>query len=239
MFKAELAEIKIQFENTYYHVNKIMLPWVNDFSKPDVILSATDREIQYEADLDENKGIHTNSYYEGICFFRKISEILPNYYSCVFHAAVFEVNNVGIALMAESGVGKTTHMLLWQELFGSNLKIINGDKPIVKLKNGVPYAYGTPWCGKENFGCNDNTRLRHICLINRSSKNYTEILGKDKAFNLLFNQVYMPKGTEQLVETMKIINILLNDCEFWQINCNKEIEAAEIASNTILSNKLL
>ena len=36
----------------------------------------------------------------------------------------------GIAFAAPSGTGKTTHIKLWQRLYGDRVEIINGDKPL-------------------------------------------------------------------------------------------------------------
>ena len=91
--------------------------------------------------------IKDDFYPESSAILRSIAEWLPLNNSFLLHSAVFEVNDSGVALAAHSGTGKTTHMLLWQKLLGDKLKIINGDKPIIRFFENepeTPYAYGTP-----------------------------------------------------------------------------------------------
>ena len=150
---------------------------------------------------------------ESICIHRKLAEWLPLHNAFVLHSAVFDVDGTGIALAAHSGTGKTTHMLLWQKLIGDRLKIVNGDKPIVRFFDDepeTPYAYGTPWNGKEHLGCNMRTPLKNICFIERAEKNSCEEISKTEAADLLFNQVYMPKDPQAAINTLQLINRLIS-----------------------------
>ncbi len=134
-----------------------------------------------------------------------------------------------------------------------DLTIVNGDKPIVRFFDeefckekgleipegtefGVPYAYGTPWCGKENLGCNMRTKLRHICFIERSETNFVTKIDKNEAVNRIMKQVYMPKDPIALANTLKLVDRLINSCELWIIHCNMEPESAKIAYDAIFKN---
>lgn len=134
-----------------------------------------------------------------------------------------------------------------------DLTIVNGDKPIVRFFDedfckekgleipegtefGVPYAYGTPWCGKERLGTNMRTPLKHICFIERSDKNYVTKIDKNEAVNRIMKQVYMPKDPVALANTLKLVNRLINSCKLWIIHCNMEPESAKIAYEAIFKN---
>ena len=193
--------------------------------------------IHEKCDLNRNFNI---AYIESICLYRKLAEWLPLHNAFVLHSAVFDVDGTGIALAAHSGTGKTTHMLLWQKLIGDRLKIVNGDKPIVRFFDDepeTPYAYGTPWNGKEHLGCNMRTPLKHICFIERAEKNSCEEMTKTEAVDLLFNQVYMPKDPQAAINTLQLINRLISCCKLWKIKCNMDIEAAQTAYNKIFETE--
>lgn len=167
---------------------------------------------------------------------RKIAEWIPLHGAFLLHSACFDVNGTGVAFAAHSGTGKTTHMLLWQKLLGDKMTVVNGDKPIVRFfedEPETPYAYGTPWCGKEQLGCNMRTPLKHICFIDRADKNSCEPLEKSDAVNLIFNQVYMPKDPAAMAQTLQLIDRLLSCCKLWKIKCNMEPAAAETSFNAI------
>ena len=130
------------------------------------------------------------------------------------------------------------------------LTIVNGDKPIVRFFDedfckekgldipdgtefGVPYAYGTPWCGKENLGCNMRTPLKHICFIERSDENFVTKIDKNEAVGRIMKQVYMPKDPTALANTLSLVDRLINSCELWIIHCNMEPDSAKVAYDAI------
>ena len=146
----------------------------------------------------------------------------------------------GVAFAAHSGTGKTTHMRLWQELLGDRFKVINGDKPIIRFFEDEPdtaYGYGTPWCGKERLGCNERTKLKHICFIERATENSCVELEPNQVIDEIFNQVYMPENPMAAMATMQLINRFLSSCKIWRIYCNMDISAASTAYNTIFKTK--
>jgi len=134
-----------------------------------------------------------------------------------------------------------------------DLKIVNGDKPIIRFNeekektnvisaveeegNDIPYAYGTPWNGKEHLGCNMRTALKHICFIERSETNYVSKIEKSDAINRIMQQVYMPKDSKALSQTLKLVDRLVGCCELWVIHCNMQIESADVAYKEIFGSK--
>lgn len=232
------ADFNLQINNHYNYIENLCLDYKSSKKKFDIEICVSENEISAER---ENQSIrHSKGYLESISFYRKLAEWLPTQNAFVLHSAVFDVGGTGIALAAHSGTGKTTHMLLWQKLLGERLKIVNGDKPIIRFfddKPNTPYAYGTPWNGKEHLGCNMRTPLRHIAFIERAEKNSCESMSPSDAINLIFNQVYMPKDSAAVIKTIELINRLISCCGLWKIKCNMEIEAAQIAYNKIMEDK--
>ena len=118
------------------------------------------------------------------------------------------------------------------------MTVVNGDKPIIRFFDNepdVPYAYGTPWNGKERLGCNMRTRLKHICFIERSEKNFCESIDKNAAVNLILNQVYIPKDSVAMAKTLELVDKILSCCQLWKIKCNVSPDSAEISFKTIFS----
>ena len=117
------------------------------------------------------------------------------------HGVVIDACDCGIAFLARSGVGKSTHTRLWQELLVDKMIIVNGDKPLVRIIGNKIFAYGTPWAGKENIHINTKTELKKVCFIERSEKNECVRMEKDIVFEKLIKQIYIPKD-----------NVLLYTC---------------------------
>lgn len=232
-----LADFNINIKNKFKYTENQCENYLSGSTEYEDIISISNKEICNEA---LKLGSSPHGYFESICVYRKLAEWLPLHNAFVFHSAVFDVKGTGIALAAHSGTGKTTHMLLWQKLLGQKMTVVNGDKPIIRFFDDepeTPYAYGTPWNGKEHLGCNMRTPLKVIAFIERAEKNSCERISSSDAVNLIFNQVYMPKDPAAAAKTIELINRLISCCELWKISCNMELEAAEVAYNRIMEEK--
>ena len=237
----KIADFIIQFGNAGYNFEKTLGSFVCDDTLFHTTIKVTRDEALIEKSVSEDKTLILGQY-AVVMAFRKLSEWLPLHNAFVLHSCTIDVNGQGVAFSAISGTGKTTHMRLWQQLLGDKMTIVNGDKPIVRCfdeEPQIPYAYGTPWNGKENLGCNMRTPLKHICFITRSEQNSTVPLTKQEALPRIMNQVYMPKDPAAIAATLQLINRLLDSVQLWEIRCNMDIDAAKTAYNAIFgaSNK--
>ena len=233
---ARIADFNIEFRATYYQLSKICKPYEAIFDKPDICIVIDEQEVleAYNNNLKNNPESTVGcGYYEGIIAFRKLNKIISKYDAFVFHGASFSANGNGLVFCALSGTGKTTHMLLWEKMLGNGFKIINGDKPIIRFIDNIPYIYGTPWNGKEHFGCNDKVRLNDICFIERSEKNEVLPISRTEATQRLSTQMVKPEDVSGVLKNMDFIEKLLISCRTWIIKCNMESEAAEVAYNSI------
>lgn len=231
-----LADYVLDLKGRFPRLEKMCSDYAVENQNPIAEFEVTDEDLAHEAEKSEAK--YSNFYLETIAMYRKIAEWLPLHNAFLLHSAVYDVNGVGIALAAHSGTGKTTHMRLWQQLLGDEFKIVNGDKPIIRFFDGepnTPYAYGTPWNGKEHLGCNMKTKLQHICFIERAEVNSCTPMEPKEAIDLIFNQVYMPKNPMAVMNTIQLINRFIYDCKLWKIRCNMDISAAEVAYKTIFN----
>lgn len=230
--KYVFADFKWEIEENFQYLSKTAKDYLGFFDNADFSFSVNEDDIEYEFSLSD--GISDRNYLEYIAVLRKIGDILPENDAFVLHSACFDIDGIGVAFAASSGTGKTTHLNRWQNYLGYRLKVVNGDKPIVRFIDGKPFAYGTPWCGKEKLGCNTKTPLKHICFIERSEKNFVEKISKEEAIPRIFNQVYMPRSNPKLVEkTMELIDKLLTCTDLWIIHCNLDENAGETAFKKI------
>lgn len=215
-------------------------PFSTDKGSPELSIEITEEALAAEDKISQaEQGIKFGrGSLEFTAIHRIIADWLPLHSAFVMHSAVIAVNNEGVAFAAHSGTGKTTHMLLWQKLLEDKMEIINGDKPIIRFFESepeTPYAFGTPWNGKEGLGGSKKVPLKHICMIERSEENSVTPLSRSEAVDLMFKQTYMPKSPAAAMATMSMINRLLGCCKLWRIRCNMDPDAAETAYKNIFS----
>ena len=231
MFKIKLADLTVEIDNKYTYIENLCSGYIVG-GNADFCVSLSDGQIAAEAD-----GADTGSdfgYLESLAVYRAIAEKLPDYDGFLLHSAVIDVNNRGIAFAARSGTGKTTHIRLWRRLLGNRCAIINGDKPLIRFFEGKPYAYGTPWAGKEGYNTNSRVQLSDICFLDRAKENSITPIPASEAVKRLFSQIYMPENASKKIKTLGLMDLLLKNINIWKIGCNMDISAAETVYNKIL-----
>ncbi len=230
MFTIRLAELNIRINNKYEYVKNLCADYII-IGRPHFYIEVTDAEIEAERQLAEND----IGYLEALAIYRKIAEKIVEYDGFLMHGAVISVNDCGIAFLAKSGTGKTTHINLWSKLLKNKVIIINGDKPLLRIIGGKIYAYGTPWAGKEGLNRNTKTELKNICFLSRGLVNECFcVTDRDLILEKLFTQTYLPKNSQGLKNTLGFLKIIMDKCRFYSVKCNTDIGAAEIAYKAIL-----
>ena len=185
----KIADFIVELKNKYDYTDRQCQEYrTEDSLIPDFSVSVTEEEIEKELAVNE---ISDRGYAESVCIYRNLCFQILSRDAFLLHAAVVEVDGRGYAFLARSGVGKSTHIRLWNELLGDKLTIVNGDKPIVRLIDGKFYAYGTPWCGKDGINKNMKVPLKAICFLRRGEKNTARRLMGLEAISALAGQTFM------------------------------------------------
>jgi hypothetical protein len=233
--KCRIAELNVDFLNRGKYFERISKDFAADFSCPDIALSAADADIEKEKSLSPFP--IKSSVAEATALCRKMGHVMPDYDGFLLHAATFSLEGRGIAFVATSGTGKSTHMMNWKELYGPRLSVINGDKPIVRMVEGKPVVYGTPWRGKEGLGENVSHPLTDLCFIVRSNCNEVKKLDKNFDATRLLGHVVVPAGSKNILKLIDLLESAVENMNLWEIHCRADLEAAEVSSKIILEEK--
>ena len=87
------------------------------------------------------------------------------------HASVVEQAGAGYLFLGKSGTGKSTHARLWlAHIEGSRL--LNDDNPVVRLRKGEAWVYGSPWSGKTSCYRNERVPLKAIVRLEQAPANH-------------------------------------------------------------------
>ena len=233
MFKIKIADINVLVHNKYEFTKAFCKDYLTDEERTDLEVSCTDEEMSEEIKASEID--ITAEFVESVCIHRAIAEKLAEFDAFLLHSALIECDGTGVAFAAHSGVGKSTHIGLWKKVYGDRVRIINGDKPIVRFIDGKVMAYGTPWLGKEGFGVNDLCPLKAVCFISRGAENTIKRVEPFYVLSELFGQIYLPKLPCNAEKTLELLDRFASCVSFYSLECNMNDEAAIIAHNLILS----
>jgi len=229
MFDIKIANVLVRIDNRYGYVLHLCRDYVVETeAEPDILVRIDEEELRSEiASVDHEV---PPFYAEAICIYRKICHQLPERFGAfLMHSAVIEYEGRGYAFAAHSGTGKSTHISLWQKRFGDAVRVINGDKPILRFLDGQLYAFGTPWCGKEGLHTNAAVPLKAICFLERSSVNTIRPMEAKEAIGRIFHQILTPKDLQTVNALFPLLDRMLREVPCYLLGCNISEEAAEVA----------
>lgn len=166
---------------------------------------------------------------ETLALYRQIAERLPGYDTLLLHGSVVALDGVAYLFTAKSGTGKSTHTRFWRERFGSRAVMINDDKPLIRVTEAGAEAFGTPWDGKHHLSCNSSAPLKALCILERAAENRIEPVSAAEAYPMLLQQSYRPADAGALLQTLTLLDLLSKKTALYQLGCNLDPEAAEIA----------
>lgn len=235
-FTIKIADVDIKINTLYPDTKELCKDYLCE-NEGLFSISTSQEDIEYERKKSIQEALYeglvpyaySDGYLETIAVYRKIADRLIEHNVIAFHGAVIEVEGKGYLFTAKSGTGKTTHINLWLEKFQDKCTIVNGDKPLLRIKDDGVIAYGTPWCGKENLNTNTSVKLKGICILNRGEKNTIEKIEFKEALDMLLQQTNRPKNPALMVKTLSLINLFKGKVDLYRLYCNMEKEAADVS----------
>lgn len=193
---------------------------------PDITINCTDEEI---SSLKETAPHLSEEECEVIKTTTKFYQHLLNFDGFMLHSSAVAVDNKAYLFSARSGTGKSTHTEQWLKLFGDKACIINDDKPAIKIEDGKPFVYGTPWSGKSDLNLNLRIPLQGICILERSEHNFIEPLDKGTAIYKIMNQTLRPPIEIFMDKLLNLLDIVISGTPIWRMGCNISTDAAQVA----------
>ena len=232
MFNLKIADVVMEVDNKQSYIYEYCKDWVCD-GTPEFRVGVSAEEINKYI---ESCGYETNPrVVERVLLSRKIGAKLPARHAFLLHGAVIEFEGEGIIFSAKRGVGKTTHVNLWQEAFGDKVKVVNGDKPVIKREGNSFSAYSTPWRGKENLGDNSSVKVKKLCFIKRADTPSVERISAKQAWTRLSRQTVYPEDSQMYDLFAKDMADFLQSVDIYVISVNQDVESAIYVKNKILT----
>ena len=152
----------------------------------------------------------------------------------LLHASAAVLDDKAYLFSGYSGVGKSTHTRLWQQCFGDRVQIINDDKPALRLLDGTWYAYGTPWCGKNDIQINRKAPVAGICFMEQGTENRIRRLEPAEAVPLVMGQtLFRLCKQENTVRLLKLVDALVRTVPIYLLVNRPEPAAVQLSMETM------
>ncbi len=207
----------------------------NQDEKEDFCISVPDDVLKRKIELLPQLTADECYYvYMGEAFYYK----LLNHNGVLLHASCIEKDGVAYLFSAKSGVGKSTHTHLWMKKF-PDVRMINDDKPAVRLIDGKYYACGTPFSGKNDESANAVVPIKAIVFLERDTDNSISRILPQSAISLFMAQTIRPSRADTMDKLLTVLDGVLKNVPLYKLKCNISEEAvmtSYLGINNDLSN---
>lgn len=225
--KIRIAGLVIDVKNKYEYFNEFAKEFLCS-GEADFTVEVPDEVMQRV--ISENPDF-PDGYLESLEIYRIICRKILDYDAMLMHCAAVAVDGEAYLFTALSGTGKTTHINLWREKFGDRFLVINGDKPILRIRGDKFFVCGTPWRGKENYGHNVVAPIKAICILQRGEKNEIKKIAPHEAISTVLTQTLRTDDMNEMEKMLALTDKLLSMVPFYALRCNMEKEAADVSYN--------
>lgn len=174
--------------------------------------------------IDQCEYLFTGAY-----FYNKLIDFGGIY----IHSSAVEYEGYAYLFSAPSGTGKSTHAGMWKKVFGDGARIINDDKPAVRIIGKTAYAYGTPWSGKTNLNINAKVPIAGICYIYQSRENVIERLDIPTSAARILEQTLRPADKGKMSMVLDAADRFISSVPVYSMGCNISEDAVYMAYNTM------
>lgn len=149
------------------------------------------------------------------------------------HSSVVVYQSKGYAFLGKSGTGKSTHSRLWMENIEGTW-LLNDDNPIIRIENGTPMIYGSPWSGKTPCYKNEGFPLGALVQLKQEPHNAIRRLNKLEAYSALFSSTSAFREIESLAENLhKTFSEIVCSVPLFHLGCLPNRDAALLCRESV------
>lgn len=153
----------------------------------------------------------------------------------IIHSSTILWNGKGVMFSAPSGIGKSTHAHLWQQLYDT--PILDGDATACRMVNGIPTVYGLPWCGTSGEFINKSVPLRAIVFLQQAKENRIEKLDlRETIIRLTARCFLLPWNNELMNQFLDTVQKIAENVDCYLLNCLPDSDAVELVKKCLEQN---
>lgn len=237
-FFVRVADLVVEVRALHQGVRRLCADYVLDGERAaapaDLVVTVTQDAIDAERAISTDEHPWSDSYLETLAVLRAIANELPQRRRLLVHGAVIQYDGRAYLFTAPSGTGKSTHIMLWRQYLGEAVRVVNGDKPFLRIPEAadeLPIVYGTPWAGKEGWQENASAPLAGIVFVSRSEPGASSICRIEPATCLekAMRQVYMPNDALAAANTLELMDALLTRVPLFNLACDMSEDAVRVS----------
>lgn len=227
-----LAGIPVEADILFEEEFPVFSPFFTD-AEPLVSVSVPQDELESVRPLYRPDATDPYIHYMELC--TRVSDALLPYGRAVFHGAAFLWRGRAWLLTAPSGTGKSTQCALWKWLYGSDMRMLNGDKPILEARGDSVIVHPSPWKGKEGWGGMRSAALGGIVLLRQSPDNRIRRLSAAEAACAVYEQfLFGGRNTDDVRTVARLEDAMLRAVPVWLLENRGDEDSARLCHDTLM-----
>ena len=151
----------------------------------------------------------------------------------VYHSVAIKLGGRAWLLTAPSGTGKTTQYNWLQKLYGDEVALICGDKPILERRGERVLVHPSPWPGKERLPGSPSAELAGIVLLEQAKENsISRLTAREAVFPIFREFLYSPETEDEARAVGHIAETMLR-CPVWKLRNLGDEASARLLYRTL------
>ena len=232
-YKGEISGIPLSFAFRYSNTASYYEHWLCKCDPAVDCITVQEEDVSYW--MNQWK-VSDYAYSEFVYSCSYACDVLMKHSRIVMHGAAFRWNQQAYLFTAPSGTGKTTQLNHWRTLFENEVKVMNGDKPILEVHDNEVIVHPSPWKGKEGIG--DDllaAPLGGIIILQQDQNNMIERLSERDAAGRLFCRFYTTFTSEEEVKTAgRMLEQILNNVPVYLLRNKGDSDSAFMTHEYLL-----
>lgn len=184
-----------------------------------------DRKVVYLSNAYRESFLREDNYsiFNAMAF----EKVLMKHHAVVLHSSFIIWKGEAILFTAPSGTGKSTQAALWEKYKGA--VIANGDRTILRIKDGKVVADGMPICGSSDICLNVEVPLKTIVYLSQAPENTVrEVELKQAIKNLISETTINFFDRNYFEQALAVLTEIAEQTKMYHLFCTKEREAVEV-----------
>lgn len=155
--------------------------------------------------------------------------------TALFHSSVISYQGKGYMFLGKSGTGKSTHSRLWLEHI-EGTELMNDDNPVVRIIDGTPWVFGSPWSGKTPCYKNVKAPIGAIVSLSQAPYNKASRLKGLKAYAELIPSISGKRWDRKLADGLHATEEeLVRKAPMFHLECLPDKAAAITCKEAVTS----
>ena len=239
-FTMEIAGMATRVQPLFQSTKDYCGPYLTE-KEPEFFVQVTEEDLVFQQMLLDQEAVEEGlkfrkfkePFLERATIQRRVADALLQRDTLMLHGSTVAVDGKAYLFTAPCGTGKSTHTRLWRELFGERAVMVNDDKPFLQITPAGVLAYGSPWSGKHGLASNVCVPLNGICLLRRGTENRIHRIKPEDLRAMLYHQAHAPVDALLAEKTAALVDTLAKMIPLWEMECNKELNAARVAHSAM------